>query len=382
MTKVIMFHSVGLEKSDWLANFLSVPVTHTESFLKFIANNKYQPLFLDKWYELEDHSQYQNKQHVALTFDDGYLDNWVYLFPLLEKYGIKATIFINPEFVDPSVSLRPNLKDAWQGRVKVDDLNAKGFLNWPEISQMHESGLVDIQSHSMSHNWYFTSERIIDFYSPQKNNLYWLAWLAKPERKPFWINEDQSSFVQTGTPVFENGRSLGSRRYFPDKELIKYSIELFQKNPGISKEDASSKCITFMTEKSAKGRMETDQEMMDRYRYELKESKKILENKLKKKVDFLCWPGGAYNDLSIALSREAGYRASTLASREHYRSFTNYEPYKRIVRSSLGASFTTNKRCYIDPHPETMIRRFKVQEGKWFWKIPGRVKKMYYMMFK
>src|ERR1035441_4413161 len=31
---------------------------------------------------------------VILTFDDGYEDNYVHLFPLLRKYGMKAVIYL------------------------------------------------------------------------------------------------------------------------------------------------------------------------------------------------------------------------------------------------------------------------------------------------
>lgn len=382
MIKIIMFHSVGLEKSDWIDNFLSVPVVHMESFLFFLNKNKYQTLFLDKWYELVDYPHYQEKRYLALTFDDGYLDNWVYLFPLLVKYGIKATMFINPEFVDPSESVRPNLQDAWQGRVEIGQLHAKGFLNWPEILKMAQSGLVDIQSHSMSHNWYFANERILDFYSSKRKDLYWLAWMERPERKPFWMNEDQSDFVQIGTPVFENGRSLGIRRYFPDQALIDFSVDLFLKNPQLSMEDARRECFEYIASKGPAGRMETDEEMVKRYYYELKTSKDILGKKLNKKVDFLCWPGGAYNDLSVSISRQVGYLGSTLASRERHLPFDNSGPYKRIVRYGLGSTFTARGKTFINNNPQTLIRNFMELEGKWYWKYPRRIKKIYYMMFK
>ena len=54
---------------------------------------------------------------VGLTFDDGYLDNWVFAFPLLKKYGMKATVFMATDFVDPFDGCRPTLDDVWSGRI-------------------------------------------------------------------------------------------------------------------------------------------------------------------------------------------------------------------------------------------------------------------------
>ena len=35
-----------------------------------------------------------------LTLDDGYLDNWVFVLPLLRRYGMRATVFVSSEFID------------------------------------------------------------------------------------------------------------------------------------------------------------------------------------------------------------------------------------------------------------------------------------------
>ncbi|MEO6958631.1 MAG: polysaccharide deacetylase family protein, partial [Burkholderiaceae bacterium] len=31
---------------------------------------------------------------ILITFDDGYLDNWVYAYPLLKRYGFNAMVFL------------------------------------------------------------------------------------------------------------------------------------------------------------------------------------------------------------------------------------------------------------------------------------------------
>ena len=87
------------------------------------------------------------------------------------------------------------------------------------------------------------------------------------------------------------------------------------------------------------GRFETKEETISRYYYELAESKKILEEKLNKKITILCWPGGSYNDESLKLSKEVGYLASTISSKEAGRIFDNTrQKYKRIPRIPLSGN--------------------------------------------
>ena len=52
-----------------------------------------------------------NDNRVVLTFDDGYLDNWVAVMPLLRKYGQKAIIFMSTDFIDPTSQSRPTLDE-------------------------------------------------------------------------------------------------------------------------------------------------------------------------------------------------------------------------------------------------------------------------------
>ena len=63
-----------------------------------------------------------------LTFDDGYVDNYDELFPLLQKYNAKATIFV--------------ISDA---------VYSEHYLKEAQIKELSDSGLVSIQSHTKTH---------------------------------------------------------------------------------------------------------------------------------------------------------------------------------------------------------------------------------------
>lgn len=66
---------------------------------------------------------------VVLTFDDGYVDNYLYAFPLLRQYGFRGTFFVVTRFLD-------------EGR--------PGYLSWEQAGLMQAAGM-DIEAHGVSH---------------------------------------------------------------------------------------------------------------------------------------------------------------------------------------------------------------------------------------
>lgn len=65
---------------------------------------------------------------MLLTFDDGYDDNAETLLPLLQKYGMKATVFLI-----------------------AGDVGKPHKLTRAQLAELVQSGLVSIQSHGWSH---------------------------------------------------------------------------------------------------------------------------------------------------------------------------------------------------------------------------------------
>jgi len=340
-SEVAMLHSVGSNHTKWCDLWLTVDAEQFERMCAYLERHQYHTDFLDHWYYLEDHPEEKTGKEFYLTFDDGYLDNLLVAYPILAKHHLKATIFVNPEFVDTSSGIR-TLKESAGGTL--------GFLNWDEIKFLQQSGVFDIQSHSMSHNFYFASDKLVDIYEGQ-DTYHWMPWIAQPDKKMYWQYADQTSFVPFGTPVFEKGRALGLRRYFPDSKLDELGQQLLQQ--GLPKEDIIKQLRE--VQKEYPGRFETDEEMSERYRYELEESKRILEVQLNKPVDFLCWPGGGYNELSLRMAEEAGYKASTIASRDRKAWFDNKGmSYKRIKRNGLS-SVINLKGKYIWPINKNLL---------------------------
>lgn len=118
---VLMYHAVSNDL--WGIKSLFVKPELMEQQLQYLTHNGYDPIFFEDLYHIRDYDK-----PVILTFDDGYADNYTQLFPLLKKYNVKATVF-----------------------VLTGSINTNHYLTDKQIKEMSDSGLVSIQSHTVTH---------------------------------------------------------------------------------------------------------------------------------------------------------------------------------------------------------------------------------------
>jgi len=207
---VLMYHSVGVPNQNWHWNYLTCPFQIFERQLKWLVKAKYKTINLYELYNYIFSNNTIPKKSIVLTFDDGYVDNWIYAYPLLKKYGLKATIFINPEFSDPRDIKRLRLDQC----TDIAQLDNSGFLSWSEMREMEKDEIIDIQSHAMTHTHYPISDRIIDFRNPDDTYIR-LSWNDNVNEKPF-LQLESDKLKKLGEPVYEMNTSLGFKQYFPD----------------------------------------------------------------------------------------------------------------------------------------------------------------------
>jgi hypothetical protein len=79
------------------------------------------------------------------------------------------------------------------------------------------------------------------------------------------------------------------------------------------------------------GRLESEQDYLTRIRDELVGSKAILEKRLDKPVDFLCWPCGDYSPMLQRLAIECGYLATVNVEKTTNRLGDDPTELRRIV---------------------------------------------------
>ena len=68
------------------------------------------------------------ERKVAMTFDDGYSDNYRDAFPVLKEFGFAAAFFVTPE-----------------------EIGKTGFMTWDMLREMAKTPGIEIGSHALEH---------------------------------------------------------------------------------------------------------------------------------------------------------------------------------------------------------------------------------------
>jgi len=121
---IAMYHAI-LKKPN-PKDRLAVSEAAFERQMRFLKRHRYNVVPLEELARLIKEKKRIPFKTIAITFDDGYKNNYTYVFPILKKYNLKTTIF-----------------------VIVDEIGRRDRLSWDEIKEMQASGLITIGSHAM-----------------------------------------------------------------------------------------------------------------------------------------------------------------------------------------------------------------------------------------
>ncbi len=242
----------------------------------------------------------KEKNAMLITLDDGYYDNYKYVFPLLKKYNMKATIFLNSFYIGDKREEEPNILNNQEANylsikkyLKEGSAISSQYMTWEEIREMHESGLVDFQAHSHKHTAIFENIKLLDVFSKDE----------KDSTDSYLYGE-----IKEGYPKFRKRGEysiLGldvSKSFFD--EFQKFYME-YLKN--LSKEKMLKEGQKFIDENLKKYvKRESFNEFQERVKEDFLKNKELIEKNLNNKVEFFCWPWGHKSKLGIEVLKKLG----------------------------------------------------------------------------
>ena len=256
----LMYHSVDSEKGKG-----GIFVDEFEEHIKWIKDKK-----TFKMEELKGLDYKLPKNSILITFDDGYKNNYTLAFPILKKYNMKATIFLNTKFIEK------------------DD----AYLNWAEIREMYESGLVDFQLHTHSHQLTIKNIDVLGFYDEESSPYF------KRESYSLFFDgnydEKRDAGKLNGLPVFKLRSKISIPGYKAKKDFVeKYrNIVEPQENNMSEKEKKEFLNKLFKERKDEFFDKISEEQFKETVKFEMLENKKMISEKLGKIPDCLAYPWG------------------------------------------------------------------------------------------
>ncbi|MED3385986.1 polysaccharide deacetylase family protein [Bacillus subtilis] len=136
---ILMYHSISS------GNSLRVPKKEFEAHMKWLHDNGYQTLTPKEASLMLTQDKKPSEKCVLITFDDGYTDNYQDAYPVLKKYGMKATIFMIGKSIGHKHHLtEEQMKEMAQHGISIeshtiDHLELNGLTPQQQQSEMRDS---------------------------------------------------------------------------------------------------------------------------------------------------------------------------------------------------------------------------------------------------
>jgi len=151
---VLMYHHVVPEHGR-----LSVTARRFDEQLSALARAGYTSLTARQFADYLGGAEVPAKS-VLITFDDGYLDNWVHAHPILKRHGMRAVLFLITGWIGDGpvrpqagqgAPLPPTPDHATCARRIAEGRADEVMLRWSEVQAMQADGTFEFHSHTHTH---------------------------------------------------------------------------------------------------------------------------------------------------------------------------------------------------------------------------------------
>jgi peptidoglycan/xylan/chitin deacetylase (PgdA/CDA1 family) len=290
-TPVLLYHQVN--------PLINVTPELFEEHLKYIAA-RYETFTYTEVYDYVKKEGKLPADSLLITFDDGYYDNYKVVFPLLKKYNLKATFFINTLFIGENsrqentafeIGEQANIK-ALLKYYATGDATSNQYMTTAEIQEMVASGLCDFQAHTHTHAPVFVSNELTGF----RGSVH-------SDSSPVHLYRGK---VEEGYPVFKSRSTMVARGYQLDLAAAKDLAAEWKKSwKELPEKEALEKGKAYIATHPLL-KAYSEQEAKERVIKEIQTNKEQLQHITGKPVNFFAWTWGHKSDWGRHILRQQG----------------------------------------------------------------------------
>ncbi len=249
---ILLYHSVDCSKADFFSLFKDDFIDQ----MYYLKKNGYRTISLTELVNNKRSiSQTNPEGSVAITFDDGFKNNYEYAFPILKDFGFTATFFLATDYIG-------------------------GQAGW--LLNYLEELIID-----------FKDMKKKDFMEIRKDQL---NKSFMEERAKFIHKMSLSDVRKTVMDIYETSQQKMMKRN-DIKEMSSHGMEF-------GAHSCSHSFMPYLAEEAM--------------RNEVCQSKKVIEEITGKPVLFFCYPYGCYNEQIKKAVMDAGYKGACSLEPGHY----------------------------------------------------------------
>lgn len=280
------------------------PLDHFEEQLDFLAE-RYRILSLSEFEKARRERRALPLRTAVITFDDGWEDNYTHAFPALKRRGIPATIFLSTANIGTAQAFWQeqvlHLLQVWQQRVRSGAIKASEAQSLP----------LALKTALLSNHAEREALRLIEnlkMADETTRSALQQVLAEKLQHPPFPARANAFMSWTQIREMHAAGIEFGSHAH--THRLL----------PGLSPHEIAE---------------------------EVRESKRLMEDKLNAKVTTFAYPNGNYDGVVITELKAAGYRLAATTRKGINTAWTN--PFELRRFNVNGALFTgSNGRFSAD----------------------------------
>ncbi|MBX7185128.1 MAG: polysaccharide deacetylase family protein [Vicinamibacteria bacterium] len=245
-----------------------------ERKLAYLRAAGYQAIGLPAYLDAISGRRAAPAKSVLITIDDGRATTWTVGYPLLKRFGMRATAFLVTSAVHDTSEVSKNIGDTpeskWAPLTARDESSDRPFITWGEARAMRDA--IDLGSHTHLH-----------------------ARIAMSHENEGAVTETmRRGYGEFDCPfLWLDGRLVRGRE-------VPLGTPLPVSAPRLSGKPAY---------RSIDRRFETEAEVKEAVRFDLEEARRLLQKKAEVEATSVCYPWHVDSPLARQLAAEVGYVA-------------------------------------------------------------------------